>query len=418
MTDRPGSFHAEVEQALERYLAEQHITRRQLLVRISAVGAVVALAPIVAACSAAGASTAPSVAASAAPTSAAPSASAAASVAAATPTPTPQPTPIPTPEAELVIYNWLDYMGKDVIPSFEKKYPVKVKYSTFDDIEVAYAKLGDDGNGYDISFPTSVDVPRFRERGVIRKLDHSLLPNMVNLGAEWANPGYDPNNDFSIPYMWWTTGIGYNTKFVKEIPTSSKVLWDPRYDNHISMMDDYQETLGLALIQLGYSVNTTDTAQLDAALALLRQAKPLLRTLTNDTVTTMIQADVWVGMIWASDLWQINEENKSVAFFIPEEGSVRGSDTAVIYSGSKHPVAAHLFINHLLDAKVSASNTNTIGYMGPNDAAKEFIDPAILADPNVNPTKAILDKLQELLDMPKAVDEEYLSRWQSFKTGS
>ncbi len=88
-----------------------------------------------------------------------------------------------------------------------------------------------------------------------------------------------------------------------------------------------------------------------------------------------------------------------------------------IYSGAKHPVAAHLFLNHLLDAKVSASNTNTIGYMGPNEAAKEFIDPAILADPNVNPTKAILDKLEELLDMPNAVDNEYLTRWQSYTAG-
>jgi putrescine transport system substrate-binding protein len=87
----------------------------------------------------------------------------------------------------------------------------------------------------------------------------------------------------------------------------------------------------------------------------------------------------------------------------------------VIYSGAKHPVAAHLFLNHLLDAHVSASNTNTIGYMGPNEAAKEFIDKAILDDPTVNPTKAILDKLEELLDMPNAVDEEFLSRWQAYR---
>jgi len=89
----------------------------------------------------------------------------------------------------------------------------------------------------------------------------------------------------------------------------------------------------------------------------------------------------------------------------------------VIYSGSKHPVAAHLFLNHLLDAQVSASNTNLIGYMGPNEAAKPYIDKVILDDPAVNPTKAILDKLEELLDMPNAVDEQYLSRWQSYTAG-
>jgi spermidine/putrescine transport system substrate-binding protein len=412
MSPSPHTDRSDVERELERYLVEQRITRRELLERIGALGAVAALAPIVAACSGAGASASPSLAA-ASPT-AAPSVVPTASAA---PTPTPEPTPVPSPEAELVVYNWLDYIGEDVIPSFEEKYPITVKYELFDDIEVAYTKLGTDGNGYDVSFPTSVDIPRFREAGTIRKLEKSLLPNLVNLGTAWQNPGYDPNNDYSVPYMWWTTGVGYDSKRIKETPTSSRALWDERWKGHLAMMDDYQETIGLALKQLGYSVNTTDTAQLDEAIALLRTQKPNVRTYTNDTVTTMIGGDVWIGMIWSGDLYQINQENENVLFYIPEEGGVRGSDTAVIYSGAKHPVAAHLFLDHLLDAHVSASNTNFIGYMGPNEAAKEFIDKTILDDPNTNPEKAILDKLEELLDMPNAVDEEYLSRWQALRAG-
>ena len=414
MNHGPRIDRSDVERELERYLVEQRITRRDLLERIAVVGAAVALAPIVAACSGAGASASPSTAAAAssAPPTTTPTASAA-------PTATPAPTPVPSPEAELVVYNWLDYIGEDVIPSFEEKYPIKVKYELFEDIEVAYTKLGDDGNGYDISFPTSVDIPRFREAGTIRKLEKSLIPNLVNLGPEWQNPGYDPNNDYSVPYMWWTTGIAYDTKKVKEAPTSSKALWNEAWKGHISVMDDYQETMGLALKQLGFSVNTTDTAQLVQAIALLTQQKPLVRTWSNDTVNTMAGGNVWIGMIWAGDLYQINTELGSdrFAYYIPEEGSVRGSDTAVIYSGAKHPVAANLFLNHLLDAHVSASNTNTIGYMGPNEAAKEFIDKAILEDPTVNPQKAILDKLEELLDMPNDVDTEYLDRWQAYRAG-
>ena len=413
MTDRHDPTRLDIEAALERYLTEQKMTRRDLIARIGALGAVVALAPIVAACTSGGASAAPpSVAASAPPStpaSAAPSAAAA--------TATPEPTPMPTPESELIIYNWLDYIGEDVIPSFEEKYPVKVKYELFDDIEVAYTKLGTDGNGYDLSFPISVDVPRFVQAGTLIPLEKSFLPNIVNLGPEWQNPGYDPNNDHSVPYVWWTTGVGYDSSKVTDAPTSSKALWDPRYKGHISMMDDYRETFGLALIQLGYSANTKDAVELDAALELLKTQKPMLRTYSNDTVGTMVGGDVWIGMIWGPDLYQINEENKNIAYYIPEEGGIRGSDTMAIYSGAKHPVAAHLFINHMLDAKISASNTNLIGYMGPNQAAKEFISPEILADPTVNPEKAILDKLEELLDLPNAVDEEYLSRWQALKAG-
>ncbi len=133
----------------------------------------------------------------------------------------------------------------------------------------------------------------------------------------------------------------------------------------------------------------------------------------------MLGGDVWIGRSGAPTCIRSSRTrpSKNIAYYIPEEGGVRGSDTAAIYSGAKHPIAAHLFLNHLLDAQVSASNTNFIGYMGPNEAAKEFIDPAILADPAVNPDKAILDKLEELLDLPNAVDEEYLSRWQALKAG-
>jgi len=408
--DRRDPTRTDIEAALENYLTEHQMTRRELLEKVGALGAFVALAPIIAACTGGAASVAPSVAAS---VPAAPSV--APSIAAATATP--EPTPIPTPESELIVYNWLDYIGEDVIPAFEEKYPIKVKYELFDDIEVAYAKLGTDGGGYDLSFPISVDVPRFVKAGTIVPLEKSLIPNMVNLGPEWQNPGYDPNNEHSVPYVWWTTGVGYDTTKIKEAPTSSKALWDPRYKGHISMMDDYQEAFGLTLIQLGYSANTTDTTQLDEALALLKTQKPLLRTYTNDTIGTMVGGDVWIGMIWGSDLYQIQQENENIAYYIPEEGGVRGSDTMAIYSGAKHPVAAHLFINHMLDAKISASNTNFIGYMGPNQAAKEFISKDILADPAVNPEKAILDKLEELLDLPNAVDEEYLSRWQALKAG-
>jgi spermidine/putrescine-binding protein len=405
MTERYDGSTIDLEQALVRYMVEQRLTRRDLLERISRMGAAAALAPVIAACTGSGA-------ASPSPSSAPPS-----QAATAEPTSSPEPTPVPSPEAELNVYNWLDYIGEGVIESFEEKYPVKVKYDLFDDIYAAYDKLGTDGGGYDLSFPIGVDVPRFIEAGTLQKLDQSLLPNIKNLGAEWQNPGYDPGNTYTVPYVWWTTGVGYDTTKVKDSPTSSNALWDPRYKGHISMMDDYQESFGLTLIQQGHSANTTDTAELDQALARLKEQKPLLRTYSNDTVGVMTGGDVWIGMIWGSDVYQITQENENVAYFIPEEGGVRGSDTMAIYSGAKHPIAAHLFINHMLDAEVSAANTNFIGYMGPNAAAMEFISPEILADPAVNPQKAILDKLEELLDLPNAVDEEYLNRWQELKGG-
>ena len=407
MDQRYDGSTIDLEKALVRYLVTERLTRRDLLERIARMGAAAALAPVIAACTGSAASSAPSASASgsaAPPASSAPSASAG-------------PTPVPEPEAELFIYNWTDYIGEDTIPSFEEQYGVKVTYDFFSNTEEAYAKLGSDGGGYDLSFPISVDIPAFVEKGALLPLDKSLLPNIGNLGAEWADPGYDPGNTHSVPYMWWTTGVGYDSTKITDSPTSSTALWDPRYDKHISMLDDFQEVFAMALIQLGHSANTTDTAQMDEALALLQQQKPLVRVYSTDTIGTLSSGDVWIGQIWGADTYAIQTENENVLFYLPEEGAVRGSDTMAIFSGAQHPIAAHLFINHMLDAQVSAANTNYIYYMGPNAAAKEFIDPAILEDPSLNPDQAIIERLEELLDLGQAVRDEYLSRWQTLRGG-
>lgn len=399
MTDRHDGSSIDLERALVRYMVERRISRRELLDRIAKVGSAAALAPIIAACTSAG--------------GASPSPTAASSGGASSPSAAPStgPTPVPSPESDLFIYNWTDYLAEEVIQSFETKYGVKVRQDFFSNTEEAYAKLGDDGGGYDISFPISVDVPDFIAKGAIIELDRSFLTNIGNLGEEWSNPGYDPGNKHSVPYMWWTTGVGYDSSIITEELTSSKALWDERWSQHISMLDDFQEVFGLTLIQLGHSANTENTAELDEALALLKKQKPLVRTYSTDTIATMTSGDVWIGHIWGADRFAIQEVNENVVYYIPEEGGIKGSDTVAIFSGAEHPIAAHLFINHLLDAENSAANTNLIYYMGPNAAAKEFIDPAILEDPTINPSQEIVAKLEELIDQPQAIKDEYLARW-------
>jgi len=403
MNEPYGGSSIDLEKELVRYMVEHRVTRRELLERIALVGGAAALAPIIAACTAGGA---------ASPSPAAPSATAAPSAA---PTPTPEPTPVPSPEAELNILNWTDYLADDVIKSFEQANHVKVTQSFFSTTDELYTKLGEEGGDYDISFPISVDVPNMIERGVIRKLDQSFLTNKGNLGVEWQNPAYDPGNQYTVPYMWWTTGVGYDPKRIKETPSSSKALWDARWKQHISMLDDWQEVFGLTLIQLGHSANTTNTAELDEALVLLKQQKPLVRTYSTDTITTMTSGDVWIGHIWGADRFAIQESIPDFAYYIPSEGGVKGSDTVATFKASPHPIAAQMFINHLLDAHNSALNTNLIYYMGPNAAAKEFIDPAILGDPTINPDQKIVDKLEELLNLGNDVKAEYLKRWQELR---
>jgi spermidine/putrescine transport system substrate-binding protein len=371
------------------------------------------IAPVAAACG---------VSASARPASATGGASAAPATGRASPSPggspaTSAPTPIPTPEGQLYIYNYADYIGDNTVADFEAKYGVNVTYDFFDTYDTMTAKISDGHSGYDVTFATSVDIPGFFKNGLIQALDLSLIPNRVNLAPEWTDPAYDPGNRHSIPYMWWTTGVAYDSAKTTGTLTSWAGLWDPTYRGHLSMLDDYREAFAAALIRLGYNVNTTDDAQLDAALALLEQQKPILRTYTTDDIGVLSSGDVWVAHAWGADVRQVTGDRPTVKYYIPEEGGVRGSDTMVLLAGAPHPIAAQLFIDFMLDAKVSAANTNKTGYMGPNEAARAYIDPKILADPTLNPDKATISKLQELMDLGPDL-QKYHDRWSKLRAGA
>jgi spermidine/putrescine transport system substrate-binding protein len=398
----------DLELAFYHALAERRISRRQLLETAAKVGPLAALGPILAACGVS-ASQQPS----AAPPSVAPPASAPASVA---PSPTAAPTPIPSPESEVIIYNWDAYIGETTVAEFEKKYNIKVHYEKFPDAATMIAKIRIDGKGggYDVAYPTSVEVPGLLKDGIIQPLIPDLITNAKNLGPQWQNPLYDPNNLNSMPYMWWSTGFCWDGAKIKDDLTSWESLWNEAYKGKLAMLDDSREVFAAAAFRLGLDPNTTNVEDLDKMLALLEQQKPLVRTYTTDHINAMINAQVIISHCWSGDVYQMYDDVPEVKYVIPSEGAVRGSDTMVVTSGAPHPIAANLWINFNLDAQISAANTNYIGYMGPNTAAMEFISPDILGDPNVNPDIALLDKLVELLQL--GLDEDkYTERWNALK---
>jgi spermidine/putrescine transport system substrate-binding protein len=410
-TSRPSvsAFDDDLELTFYRALAARRISRRQLLEAAAKAGPLAALGPILAACSSA-ATPQPS----ASPTTAA---SVAAS-ASATPEPSVslEPTPVPTPEGELNVYNWDAYIGEDTVAKFTEATGIKVHYDKFPDAETALAKVRSDGKGagYDVFYPTSVDVPALVTDGVVQPLKLDLIPNATNLGAQWQNPGYDPGNKNSMPYMWWTTGFCWDGAKIKDELTSWAALWDEKYKGKLMMLDDIREVFAVAAFRLGLDPNTKSEADLDRMLDLLEQQKPLVRTYTTDDIGTMNSGQTIIAHAWSGDVYQMYDDVPDIKYVIPEEGAVRGSDTMVVLSGAPHPIAANLWINFNLDAKVSAANTNYIGYMGPNAAAMQYIDKTILEDPTVNPDIALLDKLVELLDLGADL-AKYTQRWNALK---
>jgi len=396
------------EEELIRYLVDRRLTRREMLKRVTALGAVVALAPIVAACNAA-ATAAPSIAPSpSTPPSTAPS---------ATPSPTPSPTPVPSPEGELFIYNWDAYIGDKTVSQFEETYKIRVKYDKFPDADTQMTTLRKDGKGggYDVSYPASTEMPALIKDGVVLKLDKSLIPNAANLRPEWQNPAYDPGNQYSMPNYWWTTGFAWDPAKVKTNPSDWPALWDTSFKGHMGMLDDQREVFAVAGFRLGLSPNTTSEADLDQMLQLLEQQKPLLRKYTDDDIGDVTSGDLWISHAWSGDWYQMTADKPNTQYIVPASGAVRGNDTLVVLSGAPHPIAAQLWLNFNLDAKVSAANTNYIGYMGPNAAAEQYIDDAIKGDERLNPPQSILDKLVELLYLGPADLDKYTKRWNALR---
>ena len=405
MNDKQDPRQADLERELYRYMLERRMTRRMLLEQIAKVGAFAALAPIIAACAG------PAASASASASAAAPSAPPSPSTAAATATP--EPTPVPSPESDLFIYNWDGYIGETTQKDFEDKYGIRVKYDKFPDASTQITKIRSDGagGGYDLTYPASTDVGPLARDGVIKALDQSLIPNLKNLGSTWVDPAYDPGNKNSVPNYWWTTGIAWDPAKVKEDVTSWAALWDEKYKGKLGMLSDQQEVFAAGGFRLGYPANTTDDAQLDAILDLLKTQKPLLRKYTEDDIGDFTSGQLWMTQAWSGDWVQMTYEKENAKYVIPSEGAIRGSDTMVVLSGAKHPIAAHLWIDFNLDAKVSAANSNYIGYMGPNAAAQEFIDPAILSNPNLNPDAGVYADLAELVTLEGADLDKYTQRW-------
>ena len=405
MTHPYDGSSIDLERALIRTMAERRLSRRTLLEAVAKVGPIVALGPIIAACT--------NTASSASPAASTPASTAAVSN---PPSTAPEPSANASPEAELNVYNWDAYIGEDTVKRFEDTYGIRVIYDKFPDASTMMAKIRSDGKGagYDVCYPTSVEIPKLVEEGVLQPLRLDLITNAANLGDEWKNPGYDPNNANSMPYMWWTTGYCWNGDVITEELSSWEALWNPAYSGRISMLDDYREVFAAGAFRLGIDPNTTADGDLDRIVALLEEQKPLVRTYTTDDIGVMAGGQADIAHAWSGDVYQMYEDVPNVKYVIPTEGAVRGSDTMVVLSGAPHPVAANLWINFNLDAEVSAANTNYIGYMGPNAAAREFIDPAILEDPTVNPDLGLVEKLVELLDLGLD-DEKYVERWNALK---
>jgi spermidine/putrescine transport system substrate-binding protein len=296
---------------------------------------------------------------------------------------------------KLYVYNWSYYIAEDTIPEFEKEFSVKVVYDNYSSNEELLAKLQAGATGYDLIFPSGYIIDTMVTAGLLEKLDLTNIPNFKNIEKRFTNLAFDPGNAYSIPYLWGTTGIGFNTEKVSEPVDSWKILWDEKYKGRISMLDDMRGLANPALKLLGYGINTTDPKQIEQAKHLLIKQKPLVKVYTSDTYIEFLKSgDIWLAQGYSGDVFQVMKENKAVKYVIPKEGSDIWIDNVCIPRGAKSKYTSEVFINYLLRPEVAAAISNFTWYANPNEGSHEFIKPEILNNPAIYPPKDVLDKCE------------------------
>jgi spermidine/putrescine transport system substrate-binding protein len=320
-------------------------------------------------------------------------------------------------EKALNLYNWSEYVAKSTIPNFQKQTGIKVTQDFFSSNEELLAKLQAGGTGYDVIVPSDYMVSIMIKSDILEPLDMSKIPNFKNVGDNYKDLSYDPNNEYTVPYQWGTTGILYNKKDLGTLEPSWDPMWDPSNKGKIGMLNDERETPGAALYKLGYTVNSRDKEQLDEAEAELKKQKPLLRGYFDSTQNRplVINGDLLLGHVFSGDAFLALASNEDLDYVIPEPAATRWTDNMAIPKGAEHPDNAHKFINYILGAQTGAELSNYTYFNTPNEAALPKIDGALKKLPGYELEPSVFDRLQIIEDVGAAT-REYSTLFTSVKS--
>lgn len=309
----------------------------------------------------------------------------------------------------LRLFIWPDYMDPALLEEFEQTYGVRVITDYYDNNEALIAKLKAGGIGqYDVIVASDYAIEVLESGTLLLPLEHAHLPNLRNLEPRFRALPFDSANLYSVTYLWGTTGLGVRTDLLRGSAASLdswRLVFDAAaHPGPFVMLADPRETIGAALIYLGHSASSTDSAQLDAAEQLLMQQRP--RVLTYAPFASardlLASGDAAVAHNYSGDILTAQQEVPSIRFVIPREGAILWTDNMAVPAQAPARYTAEVFINFILDAQVGARLANFTRYASPNAAALPFVDEALRANPAIYPDSALMERLQVLRDVGRA----------------
>ena len=339
-------------------------------------------------------------------------------------------------EKVLNVYNWSDYIAEDTISNFEERTGIKVNYDVFDSNEVLEAKLLAGNSGYDVVVPTASFMERQIKVGVFGKLDRSRLANYGNLDAAILErvAAHDPENEHAIPYMWGTTGFGYDINKVEAAlpgaPVDSwRMIFDPEVVAKLSgcgvtVLDAPTEVFANLMAFLGRDPNGNSNEDVRLFEEHMMKVRPHVKYFhSSQNINDLANGEICVAMGWSGDMLIARdraaeaEQGVEIAYTIPREGAVMWFDNLAIPSDAPHPANAHLFLDYIMEPEVAAAISNYVFYANANGASLPLVDEEVKTDPGIYPSDAVKANLfPDLADSPKFT--RLLTRaWTKVKTG-
>ncbi|TWI87509.1 putrescine transport system substrate-binding protein [Roseibium hamelinense] len=335
------------------------------------------------------------------------------------------------------VYNWSDYIDESILEDFTKETGIKVVYDVFDSNEILETKLLAGGTGYDVVVPTGTFLSRQIQAGVFSKLDKSKLDNLENMWAdiEQRVEKYDPGNDYSINYMWGTTGLGYNVEKVEEAlgeaaPTDS---WDLLFDTAnleklqecgVHVLDAPTELIPAALNHLGIDPDSKETADIEKAGELLLTIRPYIQKFhSSEYINALANGDICLAVGWSGDVLQARDRaaeadnGVTVAYSIPKEGALMWFDQMAIPADAPNPEEAHEFLNYIMRPDVMAKASNYVFYANGNKASQELLNDDVIGDPAIYPTEESVKNLYTVTAYDPKVNRVVTRTWTNVKSG-
>lgn len=317
----------------------------------------------------------------------------------------------------LSVYNWSTYIGETTISDFEALCGVTVTYDVYDSNESLVARLRQGNPGFDIAVPNDYIIAVMVREELIQPIDLANIPNLANIAPEFIGLEFDPENEYTVPYLWGTMGVAYNTEYVTEPITSWEQVFT--YDGPVAWIDDPRAMLGIALLNLGYSPSSTVESEiLEARDWLIERGENVFAFAQDDGEVLLETGEVDIAIEYGGDVYQliVNCECENFVYVIPDEGSIADIANLVVLTDAPNPELAQVFMDYILHPQVGADITNFTNYASPNGTAIEasLIDEAILTNTALTPSEETRQSLVFFTDIGEA-EEIYLNAWEEVK---